>query len=371
MYRRNLDIFVAGGLALLGGAAYEAHVPGPVQVVLGIALFFTPGYLWSEAILSQRLTGVERVLTSGGLSLILPILGGFLFYGLRIPLFRSAWVGLLVVLTLLGVVAVAVQRLRQPPADVRPEPGSASPGPGSRIAGWQILVYGLAAVIGIGSVAFSVKSADAQKFPGDTILSMTAQPPQMTVQAPANITAPSGDSTQSNVAPNSNATQANLVIENHEGIPEIYTLDLMKNGKLAKSWTNITLANGQTWHTVIAYTTTNYTLQANLYLQPNLSKPIDYVTNGAGNTELYMTPGKNKYTLGTAYLGVTNEEGVTEKYRLELLKNGKVAKTWNFTLKQGQSWQSAVPYTKNKTVADLYLLPNVSQPYATANGVAG
>jgi Protein of unknown function (DUF1616) len=368
MYRRNLDIFVAGGLALLGGAAYEAHVPGPVQVVLGIALFFAPGYLWSEAILSQRLTGVERVLTSAGLSLILPILGGFLFYGLRIPLFRSAWVGLLVVLTLLGVVAVAVQRLRQPPVDTRQVPGNAPQGPRSRIAGWQIVVYGLAAVIGIGSVAFSVKSADAQKFPGDTILSMTAQPPQMKAPASVNLVVPEGDPTQPNVVPNSNATQANLVVENHEGVAETYTLNLMKNGKLEKTW-SIALANGQTWQTVITYTTTSYTLQANLYLLPNLIKPIDYVTNGEGNTQLYMTPGKNKYDRGTAYLGVANEEGVTKQYRVELLKNGKVAKTWNFTLKQGQSWQSTVAYTKNETVADLYLLPNVSQPYATANGV--
>ena len=100
------------------------HVPGPIQVILGIALFFAPGYLWSEAILTQRLTGLERVMTSAGLSLILPIIGGFLFYGLRIPLFRSAWVGLLVVLTLLGVVAVAVQRLREPPADPRRDPNA-------------------------------------------------------------------------------------------------------------------------------------------------------------------------------------------------------------------------------------------------------
>src|SRR6202000_2710021 len=113
MYRRNLDIFIAGGLALLGGAAYEAHVPEPAQVVLGIALFFAPGYLWSEASLSQRLTGVERVLSSAGMSLILPILGGFLFYGLRISLFRSAWVGLLVVLHLRGGGAVALVRRGQ------------------------------------------------------------------------------------------------------------------------------------------------------------------------------------------------------------------------------------------------------------------
>ena len=115
MYRRHLDILIAGATALAGGAAFAAHLPGSVQIVLGVALFFAPGYLWSEAILSQRLSATERLLTTAGLSLILPILGGFLFYALRIPLLRPAWVGLLVVLTLLGVVAVAVQRLRESP----------------------------------------------------------------------------------------------------------------------------------------------------------------------------------------------------------------------------------------------------------------
>ncbi len=59
------------------------------------------------------------MLTSAGLTLILPIVGGFLFFALRIPLFKSAWVGLLVVLTLLGLVAVAVQRLRGAAARTR------------------------------------------------------------------------------------------------------------------------------------------------------------------------------------------------------------------------------------------------------------
>ena len=121
MYRnRNLDIAIATIIAVLGGLAAAKQLPGQITIPLGIGLFFAPGYLWSEAILNQWLPGVERALTSVGMALIFPILGGFLFYGLHIPLFRSSWIGLLVVLTLLGVVAVAVQRLRQPPAVRRP-----------------------------------------------------------------------------------------------------------------------------------------------------------------------------------------------------------------------------------------------------------
>src|SRR6202034_4205391 len=80
MYRRNLDIAIAAIVAILGGLAAAAHLSGAVTIPLGVGLFFAPGYLWSEAILSQRLPAVERFMTSAGLALILPIIGGVLFY---------------------------------------------------------------------------------------------------------------------------------------------------------------------------------------------------------------------------------------------------------------------------------------------------
>src|ERR1700753_758776 len=168
---RNLDIAIATILAILGGLAAAKNMPGQVTIPLGAALFFAPGYLWSEAILSQQLPGVERAMTTVGMAFIFPILGGFLFYGLHIPLFKSSWVGLLVVLTLLGVVAVAVQRLRGVPVGQPQQPRSTQP---PRQGGPVVLhsfIFGLAAVVGIGAVAFSVKNAEAQKFPGYTRLS--------------------------------------------------------------------------------------------------------------------------------------------------------------------------------------------------------
>ncbi len=222
MYRRNLDILLAAATALAGGAAFAAHLPGAAQIVLGVALYFAPGYLWSEAILSQRLTTTERLLTSAGLSLLLPIMGGLLFYALHIPLFRADWVGLLVVLTLLGVVAVAVQRLREPPADPRLRavpadprllgvPGDPRLGPGAQrrpqqpaprkgLSALNALVWGVASAVALGSVAFSVKSAEAQKYPGYTQFWLSKLP----------VTGP----TKVYVAP----TQASLGVTNHEGV---------------------------------------------------------------------------------------------------------------------------------------------------------
>lgn len=260
MDRRNLDILAAGGAGLLGGAAYLAHAPGPIQVILGIALFFAPGYLWSVAILSQRLSGLERTLTSGGLALIFPIIGGFAFYGLRIPLFRSAWVGLLVVLTLLGVVAVAVQRLRQPVVAPRPVPAGRGPGarpqprPG-RLSPVNGAIYGAAALVALGAVAFSVHSAQAQKYPGTSSISM---PPLQKL----------------------NPTQAYLTAQNQEGATERYEIKLYRKGKLSKTY-NFTLANNQSWHQLIAYTTAQGDgIIAYLYLLPDTSKWLDYVDNG-------------------------------------------------------------------------------------------
>ena len=293
MYRnRNLDIAIAAIVALLGGLAAAKHLPGQVTIPLGTALFFAPGYLWSEAILSQRLPGIERAMTTVGMALILPILGGFLFYGLHIPLFKSSWVGLLVVLTLLGVVAVAVQRLREVPVGQPQQPRRSQPLP--RQSGSVVLhsfIFGLAAVIGIGAVAFSVKNADAQKFPGYTMLSMTAIVNNSAAQNAAilsNDPAAQDAAAQAADSAQGKATQAHLVVTNHQGVPEQYQLKLLQKGKVTNTWP-ITLNDGQTWQKTIAWTT-NYSMLADLYLLPNTSTPFHYVNNGTCVSNIKVLP---------------------------------------------------------------------------------
>lgn len=285
MYRnRNLDIAIATIIAVLGGVAAAKHLPGQVTIPLGIGLFFAPGYLWSEAILNQWLPGVERALTTLGMALIFPILGGFLFYGLHIPLFKSSWIGLLVVLTLLGVVAVAVQRLRRPPVDQRrPQQGRdpQAPRPGGSVV-LHSFVFGLAGLIAIGSVVYSVKSAEAQKFAGYTALSM---PPVVDNAAAKNLANLSNNPTaQATAATIQNqlvaaATKAHLTVTNHKGVPEQYVLKLVLKGKVTNTW-NITLNDGQSWQRTIAYTT-NTSMIADLYTVPNTTTPSNYTTNGA------------------------------------------------------------------------------------------
>jgi hypothetical protein len=285
MYRnRNLDIAIATIIAVLGGVAAAKHLPGQVTIPLGIGLFFAPGYLWSEAILNQWLPGVERALITLGMALIFPILGGFLFYGLHIPLFKSSWIGLLVVLTLLGVVAVAVQRLRESPVDERRQQQGRNQQP-PRQSGSVALhsfVFGLAGLIAIGSVAYSVKSAEAEKFPGYTALSMT---PIVDNTAAQNIAILSNNlQAQAQAAQIENtlqgkATKAHLYVANHQGAPEQYQLKLLVKGKVTAQW-SIPLNDGQSWQKTIAWTTNN-SMIANLYLLPNTTTPYRYVQNGS------------------------------------------------------------------------------------------
>lgn len=286
MYRRHLDILIAGATALAGGAAYAAHLPSTVQIVLGVALFFAPGYLWSEAILSHRLPPTERLLTSAGLSLILPILGGFLFYALRIPLFRSDWVGLLVVLTLLGVVAVAVQRLREVPPDPRLNPNAQRRGQPARKGGMLALnafIWSVAGAVAIGAVAFSVKNAEAQKYPGYTTLWLTSSPVSSATPNPNPTAKPTY------VPP----TQASLGVTNHQGVAEQYELKLLTKGKVTTTWT-FTLSDGQSWERTVAYTMT-YAISANLYLMPNTSTPYRQVGNGVVVVKPTATPTTGKH----------------------------------------------------------------------------
>jgi hypothetical protein len=292
MYRnRNLDIAIAAILAILGGLAAAKNLPGQVTIPLGIALFFAPGYLWSEAILSQQLPGLERAMTTVGMAFIFPILGGFLFYGLHIPLFKSSWVGLLVVLTLLGVVAVAIQRLRgvpvgQPQQPRRPQ----SPRQGGPVV-LHSFIFGLAAVVGIGTVAFSVKNAEAQKFPGYTMLSMTAVVDNAAAQNAAILSNdPKAQDAAAQAADTAQgkATQAHLVVTNHQGVPEQYVLKFLQRGKVTNTWA-ITLNNGQTWHKTIAWTT-NYSMLADLYLLPNTTTPFHYVNNGTCVSNIKTLP---------------------------------------------------------------------------------
>ncbi len=139
----------------------------------------------------------------------------------------------------------------------------------------NVSVYGLAALVALGAVGFSVKNADAQKFPGDTALYMS--PVIKTSAAEVLLANPRATP----LLPGQGATQAHLGVQNHEGKTEKYELKLLKKGKVTKTWT-FTLANGKSWQQTISYTSAmdTPTLEADLYLLPDTSHIYRHVDNG-------------------------------------------------------------------------------------------
>jgi hypothetical protein len=135
-------------------------------------------------------------------------------------------------------------------------------------------IFALAALVGIGSVAFSVKNADAQKFQGLTDFSMTQIVPGMqsyVATAPQYEGNPAADA--------SRATKAYLLVINHQGVPETYRLQLLgQKNKVTATW-NFTLADGHQWRKTIAFTQ-KYRMVANLYMPPNSKIPYRTVNNG-------------------------------------------------------------------------------------------
>lgn len=79
-----------------------------------------------------------------------------------------------------------------------------------------------------------------------------------------------------------------------------------------------------------------------------------------GFTELWLSGTSHSTSIDN--LGVSNHEGRTETYRLVLLRKGHAKARWNLTLAAGQTWQRPVRVTVG-TKANLYLSPDMSQPY--------
>jgi hypothetical protein len=81
-----------------------------------------------------------------------------------------------------------------------------------------------------------------------------------------------------------------------------------------------------------------------------------------GFTQLWLAPPDQHHH--TASLGVSNDQGSTTRYRLVLLRNGRVRATWNLALADGQTWQRAVLFSgKDALAANLYRLPDLTHAY--------
>lgn len=247
MRRNYSDIAIAEAIASLGCVAFFTHLPEPVMIVLGLSLFGAPGYVWSEVFLSPRTLGLERVAVAAGLALMVPVFGGMGLYAAGIPLNRTAWVGLLAVVTLVGAGLALITRRRQ-----RNDMPPRRPGRRRRWSAWHAVAFGAAALIAAGAVGLAVFSAETQKYAGYTQLWLAPVPAK--------------------------TSTASLGVDNEQGAPVQYRLVVRRRGRVTATWF-LTLASDQTWQRTISYTT-SYAIAASLYRLPDLTTPYRQVDNG-------------------------------------------------------------------------------------------
>jgi len=93
-----------------------------------------------------------------------------------------------------------------------------------------------------------------------------------------------------------------------------------------------------------------------------------------GFTQLWLTTRAPKAS--TVSLGVSNHEGKTVRYRLQVLKARHLVATWNLTLANGGTWRRTISSVGNQVVSvNLYKPPGSTHPYrhvATGNyGASG
>jgi uncharacterized membrane protein len=244
--RRHADLWVTAATAVLACISIVFNAPVEVTSVLGIALLTAPGYLLGQLIFGSRIAGLERVVVVAGLALCVPILGGLLLAVIAVPLNRAAWLGLTAGTTLLGDLALLMRRRisRSTPdswlLEVKRPPVR------------HLAAFAAAALIAVGALGLARMGAAVQHYPGFTQLWLAH--------------------------PNKSAATANLGVSNHEGRAVRYRLVLLHDGQPYDSW-NLTLADGQTWLQSPAFSI-SYTISADLYRLPELSRPYRHVVIG-------------------------------------------------------------------------------------------
>ena len=283
MHRNLAGLVTTAAVALLAGAAAWAGAPTAVMVMLGIGLLAAPGYVWGEVLLGPVVTGLERVAVAAGLSLAGPVLGGVVLQLGGFSLNRATWVGLLVLLTLVGDAVLLRRRAGQPDwADQHDREGRpdragwagevmaawrAAKSGGVMAAGravwtggsaatrrrglptWPVAAFGAAVLIAVGGVGLARCGTALQHYPGFTQLWLTP--------------------------PSGHAPAAELGVSNHQGTVMRYRLVVDRNGHTTATW-ELTLADGQTWQWLVPFTGRS-AISASLYRLPDLAHPYRHV----------------------------------------------------------------------------------------------
>ena len=255
MRHKNLDLIASIAIALctIGLTLLPAHVKILQLLVVLPLVFLVPGYLVTETLFQRRQAsptlqtssflsrGIPRPLDTGefftlsiGLSLAIDIVGGFLLNLLPIGLAAISWAMLLGILTIVLSLVVAIQRLYRRQVNV----SSPFQLPRVRLSMRQASLFGLAGVIVVLAILYSIHSAAQQPYPGFTQFWML--PPQS----------------------QQNSCTVQLGIRNVEGTPVTYRVVMEVNGASTKTWVPVMLDSQQTWSQSVPITTSSLTKSA-------------------------------------------------------------------------------------------------------------
>lgn len=255
MARSQVDLGITAAVAGFACIAAAVNAPVAITTVLGVVLFAAPGYLLCQLLFGSQVSGLERVVVSAGLALCVPILGGLLLYLARVPLHRTAWLGLLAGVTLASDLVLLLRRLLRR--------GSNAPLLEKKREDWDlpmrhVIAFGAAAVIAVCALLLASFGAARQHYPGFTQLWLVHR--------------------------DQNAATANLGVANHEGRTTRYKLVLLHNKRIADTW-NLDIPNGQSWQQTTQFSE-DYSITARLYRLPDLSTAYRYVAIGANRDGL-------------------------------------------------------------------------------------
>jgi hypothetical protein len=165
MRLKNLDLIVTVTFATLN--VVWATLPGHILamgIILALPLVFVlPGYTLTETLFNnQSLGGPARLLFSLGLSLAIDILCGLVLSLLPVGLRGTSWTMLLGTFTVLFSLLVAYLRGRTPSSGVRL--------PRLRFTTSNLVLFGLATLVVVLSIAYDAVGVAQQPYPGFTQL---------------------------------------------------------------------------------------------------------------------------------------------------------------------------------------------------------
>lgn len=267
MGRSQADVAATALVAALACGAAAIGAPTAALIVLGLALFASPGYLLGQLLLDSRTAVMERVVVSAGLALAVPVLGGLVLYAAGVPLRRPGWIGLLAGVTFACDIAVFLRRRLSASGQTAPAPRiTASRITASRItapritawhaARWHAAAFAAAGVIAACAVALAAVGVARQPQPHFTQLWLSPQ--------------------------QQNAHALSLGVSNDQGSTTTYRLVLLRGGRVITVW-NIALADGQTWRQSVPFTGKgDLDLTADLYRLPDLAHLYRHVSTGPG-----------------------------------------------------------------------------------------